>query len=216
MHRGLSLDLGRTLYLVVRGEATIQSDGTALSEVGEYYFVGEMGFLQYMDNFTASDTGDSAENVVTLKAEDVSGMDIDETLEAEDASNYVLESTIDHRESVVHDAETKSPVAEFADIPLSSGGVQHSPPNPRTPPLALEAVVTSEDGATVYAWDYSELAENLSQLDNRGVANALLAYVCHEMREKVEDAWQDRLLIDKRRKDEEAKILSKMMGELLE
>lgn len=50
-------------------------------------------------------------------------------------------------------------------------------------------VIVNSPTMTVWYWDIEELRDMLLKPKNRGVANALLAYASHELREKLIDSW---------------------------
>jgi len=61
--------------------------------------------------------------------------------------------------------------------------------------LARESCVVESDEMTVYVWDFLTLKDFLGH--QRAVSNALHAYIGHEMREKLEDAWNIRVEDDR-------------------
>mmetsp|Transcript_2393 Transcript_2393/g.3514 ORF Transcript_2393/g.3514 Transcript_2393/m.3514 type:complete len:331 (-) Transcript_2393:1513-2505(-) len=53
-------------------------------------------------------------------------------------------------------------------------------------------VVVGAGGAVVWVWEFSTLKETLEA--DRETANALLAYVSHELMEKLTDSWDERII----------------------
>jgi len=50
----------------------------------------------------------------------------------------------------------------------------------------------------IYVWDYEPLKIYLDQPSHNSTHNALLAYLCHELREKLEDSWRERMLSEEK------------------
>jgi len=61
--------------------------------------------------------------------------------------------------------------------------------------VANESIIVESDIVTIYTWDFEELK---SYLDTHVlVSNALLAYISHELREKLEESWDMKVERDK-------------------
>ena len=56
--------------------------------------------------------------------------------------------------------------------------------------IATESIVVDSDSLTLWKWDYLELKTYLE--NHRNVSNSLIAYISHEMREKLEEAWNEK------------------------
>lgn len=67
-----------------------------------------------------------------------------------------------------------------------------STPNILAKPSA-ESIHISSETAVIYVWDYESLKSYLDQPSHNSTHNALLAYLCHELREKLEDSWRERM-----------------------
>ena len=59
--------------------------------------------------------------------------------------------------------------------------------------IAKSDVIVNSPTMIVWYWNIEELRKMLRKPKNRGVANALLAYASHELREKLIDSWDIRM-----------------------
>lgn len=79
---------------------------------------------------------------------------------------------------------------------------------------SLTDVVVNKGGAIVWTWNYNELETFVGT--HRGVANALLAYIGHEVTEKLTDAWTLRMDEQQEKKEllgsDEKKILENVLN----
>lgn len=90
----------------------------------------------------------------------------------------------------------KIPDAENADeVSFQMMGDENPPAEAIN--LARESCVVESDEMTVYVWDFLTLKDFLVGGNQRAVSNALHAYIGHEMREKLEDAWNIRVEDDR-------------------
>lgn len=63
--------------------------------------------------------------------------------------------------------------------------------------VANESIIVGSDVITLYTWDFDELQSYLKT--HVFVSNALLAFISHELREKLADSWDMRVEDDKKR-----------------
>jgi len=75
---------------------------------------------------------------------------------------------------------------------------------------------SSSSGAIAYVWDFEELTTFLAKQPS--VKNALLAYVSHELKEKLTDSWELKLdpdtidQVTRKEKEELANQFLRLMG----
>lgn len=76
--------------------------------------------------------------------------------------------------------------------------------------VANESIVVESDDVTVYTWEFDELKPFLDS--HVLVSNALLAYISHELREKLAHSWDAKVEDDREKKEMEQLAVDYLMG----
>jgi len=184
----------KKLYLITEGSAQVTStNDVVLSQLEEYDFIGEMEFIQYLSRQSENANSASVSSLTsadsTSRNSNVDSM-IDQTedgvMTATDEEEILIlgssDLQVDNGDKQVLETKSSSSEMKRKEIIVKEEPVL---------PLSLaNIVVSSESGATVYEWDFDTLCKYFQgTTQERNIANALLAYISHELQEKLVEAW---------------------------
>eukprot|EP00978_Attheya_sp_CCMP212_P009859 scaffold23476_cov53-Attheya_sp.AAC.2 len=184
----------KKLYLITEGSAQVTStNGVVLSQLEEFDFIGEMEFIQYLSQH--SENADSASISSSTSADSTRSSNVDSMIDQ--TEDGVMTAT-DEEEILIlgsSDLQVDNVEKQMLETKSSSSEIKRKEiivtnEEPVLPLSLANIVVNSESGATVYEWDFDTLCKYFQgTTQERNLANALLAYISHELQEKLAEAW---------------------------
>jgi hypothetical protein len=157
-----------------------------------YDFIGEMEFIQYLSQH--SENADSAIVSSLTSADSTRNNNLDSMI---DQPEDEVMNTTDKEEILIlgsSDVQVDNGERKMLETKSSSLEMKRKEimvkEEPALPLSLANIVVNSESGATVYEWDFDTLCKYFQgTTQERNIANALLAYISHELQEKLTEAW---------------------------